>query len=90
MASRAGPRAQMWCHFWLTHWMCSGYRFDLFAGVRVESLCTCKCHRAGEGGIHGTSHGICMADDPERFEQARLMSWQLHDLEGSADNDQPE
>lgn len=63
--------------------MCNGYRFDLLDGVKVEGLCTCTCHRSGEQGIHGISHGLCMADDPGRFERARLISWQLHDRAGN-------
>ena len=90
MGKKAGPRAQIWCHAPLTHWMCSGYRFDLLDGVQVEGLGTCACHRSGEQGIHGTSHGHCMADDPDRFERARLISWQLHHRAGLTDSDYPQ
>jgi hypothetical protein len=30
-----------------------------------------------------------MADDPERFERARLISWALHDRAGLSDVDYP-
>ena len=86
MTKKAGPSAQMWCHTPLTHWMCNGYRFDLLDGMKVEGLCSCDCHRAGEfrrgsfgEAIHGPSHGICMSEDPERFERARVISWKLHE-----------
>lgn len=90
MAKKAGPRAQIWCHTSLTHWMCTGYRFDLLDGAKVEGLCTCTCHRSGTRGIHGVSHGVCMSDDPERFEQARIVSWQLHERAGLTDSDYPD
>jgi len=70
--------------------MCNGYRFDRLDGVKVEGLCTCTCHRTGETGIHGTSHGMCMADNLKRFEQARLVSWQLHNRAGLTDIDYPQ
>ena len=90
MVKKAGPRAQIWCHTPLTHWMCSGYRFELLDGVRVEGLCTCACHQIGERGIHGVSHAQNMADDPERFEKARLISWELHRRAGLTEDDYPE
>jgi hypothetical protein len=89
MVKQAGPRAQIWCHNGLTHWMCSGYRFDLLDGEKVEGLCTCTCHRTGARGIHGTSHAICMTDDPPRFERARQVSWQLHEAAGLTEKDYP-
>ena len=89
MAKKAGPRAQIWCHTSLTHWMCSGYRFDRFDGVKVEGLCTCTCHQSGERGIRGISHAQNMADDPDRFEQARLISWDIHRRAGLTEDDYP-
>ena len=89
MEKKAGPNAQIWCRTPLTHWMCSGYRFDLLDEMKVEGQCSCYCHRAGEfkagslsEAFHGTSHGICMADNPERFEQARLLTVQLYEKRG--------
>ena len=70
--------------------MCTGYRFDLLDGEKVEGLCTCTCHRSGERGIHGVSHSTCMAVDPERFEEARLISWELHERTGLTDSDYPQ
>jgi hypothetical protein len=73
----SGPRAQMWCHTPLTHWMCTGYRFELLDGAKVESTCTCTCHQSGMSGIKGTSHAANMVDDPERFERARVVGWEM-------------
>lgn len=89
MGNVAGPRTQIWCQALLTHWMCNGYRYALLDDEKVEGLCTCTCHLIGVRGIHGTSRGICMADDPERFEQARLVSWQLHERAGLSESDYP-
>ena len=77
MAKKAGPRAQIWCHTPFTHRMCSGYRFQILNGEKVEGLCTCTCHQSGERGIRGISHAQNMVDDPQRFERARLVSLEL-------------
>ena len=69
--------------------MCTGYRFELLRGVRVEGLCTCSCHGSGIRGIRGTSHAQNMVDDPTRFEEARLIGWDP-DLEGSAQTEEDE
>ena len=82
--------AQIWCHTPLTHWMCNGYRFDRLDGEKVEGLCTCTCHWSGADGIHGASHGICMSEDPDRFEKARLTSWELHESKGLTDDAGPQ
>jgi len=86
MALKAGPNAQIWCHTFLTHWMCSGYRFDLLDEVKVEGLCSCDCHQSGQyrrgswgEALHGTSHGICMGEDRERFERARFTTSELYE-----------
>ena len=76
-----GPRAQIWCHTPLTHWMCNGYRFELLNGVKAEGLCTCSCHASGMSGIRGTSHAHNMVDEPDRFERARQLSLELPDDE---------
>ena len=85
MALEAGPNAQTWCHTPLTHWMCTGYRFDLLDGVKVEGLCSCDCHKSGQfragslgSAFHGTTHAVCIGDDPERFERARVVSFKLY------------
>ena len=57
--------------------MCTGYRFDLLHGQKVEGLCTCSCHGGESGGIRGISHAQNMVDDPQRFELARLWSAEL-------------
>jgi hypothetical protein len=62
--------------------MCTAYRYDLLDGKKVEGLCLCDCHKTGARGIHGVSHAMNMADDPERFEQARLISWELTKTDG--------
>ena len=77
MAKKPGSRAQIWCHTPLTHWMCTGYRFDLLHGQKVEGLCTCSCHGNESGGIRGISHAQNMVDDPQRFELARVRSAEL-------------
>lgn len=77
MAKKPGSRAQIWCHTPLTHWMCSGYRFDLLHGQKVEGLCTCSCHEGESRGIRGISHAQNMVDDFQRFELARLWSAEL-------------
>ena len=77
MAKKPGSSAQIWCHTPLTHWMCNGYRFDLIDGVKVEQVCTCTCHGSGVHGIRGTSHAQNMVEDPHRFDQARLIGWEL-------------
>ena len=70
--------------------MCSDYRFDFLDGVKVEGLCTCTCHQTGERGIRGISHDQNMADDSDRFEQARLVSWELHRRAGLTEDDYPQ
>lgn len=89
-AKKAGPRAQIWCHTPLTHWMCTGYRFELLDGEKVEGLCTCTCHELEVRGIHGTNHYICMVEDPLRFEQAKQMSSIIHERAGLTDSDDPQ
>lgn len=89
MAKKAGPRAQIWCHTPLTHWMCNGYRFDLLDGVKVEEVCTCTCHSSGMRGIRGISHAENMVDDPNRFEQARLISLEFHKRAGLTEDAYP-
>lgn len=90
MKHQAGPKAQIWCHTRFTHWMCSGYRFDILEGKKVEGLCTCTCHYTGaEGRYKGISHAQNMVDDPERFERARLIDFKLHDQAGLTDDDYP-
>ena len=74
MSKNPGPSAQIWCHTPLTHWICTGYRFDLQAGTKVEGLCTCACHQAGATGIRGKSYVENMIYDLVRFEQAELYS----------------
>ena len=69
----------MWCHFRLTHRLCNGYRWETLEGALVESLCTCTCHKLGEGG--GNRHLLNMIDDSERFRRARLISQQIEELE---------
>ena len=88
MAKKPGPRAQMWCHIPVAHWMCSGYRFDLLDGRKVEGLCTCGCHHSGTTGIRGTSHAQNMVEDRARFEQARLISLDLHEKAGLSEGDE--
>ena len=77
MAKNPGPAAQIWCHTPLTHWMCTGYRFDLLAGRKVEGLCTCTCHGEGVRGIRGTSRVQNLVYEPVRYQQAHLISSQL-------------
>ena len=89
MAKNPGPRSQIWCHTPLTHWMCTGYRFDLLAELKVEGLCTCTCHRAGVRGIRGTNHVQNMVYDPARFERAELISQELLKSAGFTEDDYP-
>ena len=67
MAKTPGSRAQIWCHTPFTHGLCSGYRFELLEGQKVEGLCTCTCHSAA----------VLMIEDLKRFDQAQSVSSQL-------------
>ena len=87
MAKIPGSRPQIWCHIPFTHWMCSGYRYELLDGVKVEGLCTCTCHQSGERGIRGISHAQNMVDVPERFEKARLISLELEKRSGHTEGE---
>ena len=64
MVKTPGARAQIWCRTPLTHGLCSGYRFELLEGQKVEGLCTCTCHSAA----------VLMIEDLKRFDQAQSVS----------------
>ena len=50
--------------------MCTGYRFDILMGEKVEGLCSCTCHNAVS----------LMVYDLDRFRQASETSSQLDEL----------
>lgn len=83
MVKEPGPRAQIWCHTPLTHWMCNGYRFELLDGSKVEGVCTCTCHATGATGIRGASHAWNIVDDLARFERASQITSGLFKGSGS-------
>ena len=69
--------------------MCTGYRYDLLAGAKVEGLCTCTCHGMGVRGIRGKSHMENMIYELDRFRQAQLITHHLLKNDGFSADDYP-
>jgi len=68
--------------------MCTGYRYELLCGEKVEALCTCDCHEAEARGIHGQPHIKNMILEGDRYDQAHQISEQL-DKQSGFDEDTP-
>ncbi len=69
--------------------MCTGYRYDLLAGAKVEGLCTCACHGMETSGIRGKSHMENMIYELDRFKQAQLITHELLKNDGFTEDDYP-